>query len=183
MVLDIIVVIALVFGIYKGAKNGLFVSIAAFISLLLGVIAALKFSNVVKDSLYSYFGWDSTFLPLISFLITFFAAIFLVKFIAKLITNLLHTVYLGFINRIFGAVFQVAVVVLLVCLTLSLFDKFNTDYMFVSKAELDSSYSYVMYLELSQHFFPRFFELVNNLFEKSVEVLNTSTPLLNSESF
>lgn len=183
MILDIIVGIALIFGIYKGAKNGLFVSVAAFVSLLIGIIAALKFSNVVKDALFSYFGWDSTFLPLISFLITFFAAILVVKFIAKMITNLLQAVYLGFVNRIFGAVFQVFVVVLLVSLGLSLFDKFNANFAFVTPQELNTSYSYRVYLELSQHFFPSFFSLVNNLFEKSVEVINTSTPSFNSDSF
>lgn len=175
MILDLFVAIALIFGIYKGAKEGLFVSIAAFISLLIGVIAALKFSNVMKDYLYSDLGWDSSFLPLIAFLLTFFLAVLGVKFIAKLITRLLQAVYLGFLNRIFGAVFQILVVVLLVCLALSIFDRVNAIYPMFTKQELDLSHSYVVYQEISKHIFPSFFALVDHLFDKSSQLINSDS--------
>ncbi|MHC5363243.1 CvpA family protein [Myroides sp. LJL110] len=171
MILDLFVAIALIFGIYKGAKQGLFVSIAAFISLLIGVIIALKFSNVIKGYLYSSLGWDSSFLPIIAFVLTFFLAVLCVKLVAKLITHLLQAVYLGFLNRIFGAIFQILVVILLVSLFLSLFDKLNAIYPMISKQELELSHSYRIYQEISKHIFPSFFALIDSLFETSSQFI------------
>lgn len=182
MLLDIIVGIALVYAIYKGAKDGLFVSVAAFLALLIGIIGALKFSYIIKNFLFNQFGWESSFLPVVAFILTFFIAVLIVKVIAKLITKLFEAVFLGFLNRLFGAVFQILVVVLLVSVFLSLFDQINAILLMVNQESLMNSISYRTYLVLSDSVFPSFFELVKALFEKSIDVIKTPMPLYESES-
>ena len=171
MLLDTIVLIALVFGIYKGAKVGLFVSVTAFLSLGIGVLGALKFSNIIKSFLIKSLNWDSSLLPLISFVLTFFIVLLLVKMLAKLMTSFFETIYLGFVNRCLGATFQILVVILVVSLFLSFFEGFNNIFKFVTQEQLMSSYSYKTYLVLSEDILPSFFNLVQYLFKSSVEVV------------
>ncbi|MTG97922.1 MULTISPECIES: CvpA family protein [Myroides] len=173
MVLDIITGIVLVYGIYIGLKKGLFVSVAAFLSILIGIIGALKFSNVVKELLFTKLGWDTSFLPIISFILTFFLSILLVKFVANMLTKVFETVYLGFVNRLFGALFQILVVILVGSVFLSLFDEVNNIFKLVETETLQQSYSYKTYLVLSEDILPSLYNMVKSLFARSVDMLTT----------
>lgn len=171
MILDILVGLGLLVGLYKGAKEGFFVSLAAFLSLLVGVITALKFSNLLKDYFHESLQWESTFVPIISFILTFIVAVLIVKMIARMITHVLQAIYLGFINRILGAIFQVLVVVLLLCVILSFFDHLNEWTQLITQEELSKSYSYRFYSYISHNYFHGFFKLVNDLFQRGVVII------------
>ncbi|MEC4113226.1 CvpA family protein [Myroides pelagicus] len=173
MILDIIVGIALVYSIYIGFQKGLFVSVAAFLSILIGVIGALKFSNVLKAWLYTELGWNTSLLPIISFVAAFFISILVVKFIANMLTKVFESVYLGFVNRLFGAVFQVLVVVLVGSVLLSFFDELNKAVQLVNQDTLLLSYSYQVYMVLSEELLPSLYAMVKTLFEQSVDILTT----------
>ncbi|WP_158209812.1 CvpA family protein [Myroides phaeus] len=176
MFLDVIALIALVFALYKGIKDGFFVSVVAFLAIFIGAIGALKFSNVVKEFLFESFGWQTSFLPVIAFVLTFFFAILIAKFLANMVTKFFDAVFLGMFNRFFGALFQVLVVVLVGSMLLSFFDQMNDIFQVVEKETLEASYSYQVYLVVSDSILPSFFQLIKTLFEKSVEVLHTTTP-------
>ena len=176
MILDIMVLLALAFGVFKGFKNGFFVSVVAFLSLLIGTMGALKFSNVVKDFLQHKWGWESSFLPVVSFVIAFILAILVVRLAAQITTKLFETAFLGFFNRLLGAVFQILVVILMMSLFYAVFDQVNSRITLIGPDALASSKSYVLYLFVSEHIFPSLFDMVRYLFEKSVDVLQTHTP-------
>lgn len=176
MILDILVILALAFGVFKGIKNGFFVSVVAFLSLLIGTMGALKFSNVVKDFLQQKWGWESSFLPVLSFVITFVLAILAVRLAAKITTKIFEAAFLGFFNRLLGALFQILVVLLLMSLVYSVMDQINSRITMISPETLATSKSYSVYLFVSEHIFPSLFEMVKHLFEKSVDVLQTPTP-------
>ncbi|MBN8105877.1 hypothetical protein J0J22_23945, partial [Vibrio vulnificus] len=72
--------------------------------------------------------------------------------------------------------FQVLVVVLVGSMLLSFFDQINNIFQVVKKETLEASYSYQVYLVVSDSILPSFFQLIKTLFEKSVEVLHTTTP-------
>lgn len=174
--LDMLALIALGFGLFRGIKDGFFVSVVSFLSLLIGTMGALKFSNVVKGFLQEKWGWESSFLPILSFIIAFFLAILFVRFAAKLTTKLFEAAFLGFFNRVLGALFQVLVVILMMSLTYAVFDQINSRITMVNETTLAASRSYQLYLFVSEHIFPSLFEMVKYLFEKSVDVLKTPTP-------
>jgi membrane protein required for colicin V production len=171
MILDILVLIALSYGIYKGVSDGLFVSVASFLSLLIGTIGALKFSNVIKGFLYETVGWDSKFLPVLSFVIAFLITVFLVRLVAQFMTKVFQAVFLGFFNRLTGAVFYILIVALVICLILSLFDQINVNHFLIDQDTLMRSYSYRYYLMVSESVFPDFFKLIQDLFAKSAELI------------
>lgn len=176
MLFDFIFLVALVFGAFKGIKDGLFVSVVAFLSLLIGTMGALKFSNVVKSFIQTKWGWDSSFLPLLSFAVAFVLAVLCARFVAKAVTKLFDVVFLGIFNRIAGVLFQVLVVILMTSLAFALFDQFNDKFEVVKQETLLTSKSYQIYLFVSEHIFPSLFQMVNYLFEKSVDVIKTPTP-------
>lgn len=171
MVLDVLVLIAVVYGVYKGASDGLFVSAASFLSLLIGTIAVLKFSNVIKVFLHDRLGWDSEFVPVLSFIVTFLIAVFLVHLVARFMTKVFQVVFLGFFNRLCGAVFYILIVTLMVCLVLSLFDQINVNHYLIDQDTLMKAYSYRYYVIISENIFPEFFQLIQNLFVRSAALI------------
>ncbi|MBB1150949.1 MULTISPECIES: CvpA family protein [unclassified Myroides] len=176
MLLDILVVLALAFGVFKGVQKGFFVSVVAFLSLLIGTIGALKFSNVVKDFLQQQWGWESSFLPVFSFVIAFILAILVVRLAAQIATKVFEAAFLGLFNRLLGAIFQLFVVILVMSLLYALVDQINSFFILVSPETLNQAKSYQIYLFVSEHIFPSLFQMVAYLFEKSVDVLQTPTP-------
>lgn len=160
MVLDILVLIALAFGIFQGLKNGLFVSVVAFLSLLIGTMGALKFSNIIKDFLHQKWGWESSFLPLVSFVVAFVLAILAVRLAAQVTTKIFEAAFLGFFNRMLGALFQILVVILMMSLVYALMDQINSRIPLVGSETLASSKSYQVYLFVSEHIFPSLFAMV-----------------------
>ena len=70
--LDIIIGILLVWGLYKGLKNGLFVELASLIALIAGIYGAIHFSYITGDYLAEQFDWSDQYLKIAAFLITFF---------------------------------------------------------------------------------------------------------------
>lgn len=176
MVLDILVLLALAFGVFKGFKNGFFVSVVAFLSLLIGTMGALKFSTVVKDFLQHKWGWESSFLPVLSFVIAFILAILAVRLAAQVTTKIFEAAFLGFFNRMLGALFQLLVVLLMMSLVYAVVDQINTRFPMIGPDTLAASTSYQVYGFVSEHIFPSLFDMVKYLFEKSVDVLQTPTP-------
>ena len=49
--LDIILAMLLIYGLYKGLKNGFFVEIASLVALIAGLFGAIHFSYIVGDYL------------------------------------------------------------------------------------------------------------------------------------
>ncbi|MDR2222794.1 MAG: CvpA family protein [Flavobacteriaceae bacterium] len=177
MFLDCLVVIALGFGVYKGMTQGFFVSLASFLSLMIGTIGALKFSNLIKDFLYNSLGWDSKFVPVMAFVLAFFLAVFLTRLLAKFITKMFEAVMLGLVNRLLGILFQFLLTSFMVCLVLSMFDEININHFLASEETLNTSTAYRMYQSISQDIWPSVFQMVKHLFEKSVDVITTTTPV------
>lgn len=176
MILDVLVLMALAFGVFKGFKNGFFVSVVAFLSLLIGTMGALKFSTVVKDFLQQKWGWESSFLPILSFIIAFVLAILAVRLAAQVTTKVFEAAFLGFFNRMLGALFQIFVVILMMSLVYALMDQINSYIPLIRPETLATAKSYQVYLFVSEHIFPSLFDMVKHLFEKSVDVLQTPTP-------
>lgn len=171
MILDVIVLLFVIYGFYKGIREGFFVSVAAFLSFMIGVIAALKFSNIIKSYMYLRFSWDSTFMSIVAFVVTFSLAIFFVHLVAKIVTKIINVMYLGLFNRLLGGLFEVLRVLLFACILLSLFEKFNMTYIFITQEALQSSRFYVFYTSVAQDILPSLFHLVDTLFDKSVDVI------------
>jgi len=103
--LDIILIIPLLWGLYKGFSKGLIIEAATLIGFGLAVWGAVKFHDFLSRWMSDSLGWTSKYLPLISFAVIFIGVILIVIGVAKLIEKFVKAVSLGFLNKLGGAVF------------------------------------------------------------------------------
>lgn len=108
MIIDIIYAILLVLAIIKGFQRGLIVGIFSFVALVVGLAAALKLSTVVAGYIGDSVHISAEWLPFISFLVVFIGVVLLIRLGAKAIESAVEVVMLGWLNRMGGIFFYVA---------------------------------------------------------------------------
>jgi membrane protein required for colicin V production len=106
-ILDIILGLFLVYGLYKGLKNGLFVEIASLAAIIIGLYGAIKFSYLTGSYLSQNMDWDENYIKLAAFIITFLAIVILVNMAGKILTKIADFAMLGLLNKITGGVFGI----------------------------------------------------------------------------
>jgi membrane protein required for colicin V production len=141
-IFDIAIAIPLVWGLYKGFSKGFIQALATLVALVLGVIGAIKFSDVTSTFLADNLTIDPTYLPLISFAITFIGIIIGVHFLARLLDKMLKAVALGLVNKIAGAVFGVAKYAFIVSVILIALNYINAQTNFIPQQKISSSLLY-----------------------------------------
>ena len=102
---DVIIIIPLIWGAYKGFKKGFIIEIASFIALGLGVWGGIKFSAISAKYLSEAFDISEKIMPLISFAVTFILIVIVVFMLAKMLQKIISMIALGFINKAAGSLF------------------------------------------------------------------------------
>ncbi len=102
MLLDGIILAILLGAFLAGYRKGIIYMIFFFLGLLLGIIAALKFSTVTAGYLLEWFHVGEKWLPILSLAVTFLGTFLLVRFVAAFLERILKTIHLNFINKLVG---------------------------------------------------------------------------------
>lgn len=152
--LDIIFVIPLLWGAYKGFSKGLVLEMASFVALGLGVWGGLKFSYVSAEYLSKLFDISVKLMPLISFSVVFIIIVVAVFLLAKLLQSILKKAALGLINRLLGLVFGVLKFAFILSIILNLINVFNKEVEFITSEKKDSSLLYQPIEKISQLLIP-----------------------------
>ncbi|KAB7528488.1 CvpA family protein [Flagellimonas olearia] len=124
--LDIVIGILLVWGLYKGLKNGLFVEIASLAALIAGIYGAIHFSYITGNYLAQHMNWSEQYMNIAAFLITFFAIILLVNFAGKFLTKIADFAMLGLLNKLAGGIFGALKVAVILGAMLIFFERLAT---------------------------------------------------------
>lgn len=103
--LDVIILIPLIWGIYKGFTRGLIVELASIVAVILAVWGAVTFSDKVAHYLRDTFNWQLAHSSLLVFTLLFIAILILVMLLGKLLTGIVDAVALGIANKLLGALF------------------------------------------------------------------------------
>lgn len=140
--LDIILGALLAFALYKGIVNGLFIELASFLSLILGIYLAVRFSVITKDILADFVHWNPNTIQVIAFLLTFILVVIGIHFLAKILTGIVDFAFLGWINKLGGGIFRVLKTVLIIGIVFSLFEKINHNHFLAKQETLDQSIFY-----------------------------------------
>lgn len=162
-ILDIILSVLLVYGLYKGFSKGLFVEVASLLSLLVGLYGAIHFSFFAENWLETKMDWDAKYIQIVAFAITFFGLLFLVSLVGKLLTKIIDAAQLGLLNKLAGAAFGVAKIALIVSVLINLFSKLNDTITFVDKDTLDNTVLYHKVKDFAPTIFPSIMDEVENL--------------------
>lgn len=103
--LDIIILVGLGIGFWKGLLNGFFVELTSLVALIAGIYAAIFFSNVAGEWIREHTEWDEIYVTIAGFIATFVIIAFTLKYLGKVLTKVINTAKLGAINKFAGAAF------------------------------------------------------------------------------
>lgn len=109
MVLDLIFVVIILLAVLRGYQRGLIVGVFSFVAVIIGLAAAMKLSTVAADKIGKVVKISEQWLPLISFAVVFLIVVLLIRWGAKAIEGAVETVMLGWVNRLGGIIFYVAI--------------------------------------------------------------------------
>jgi membrane protein required for colicin V production len=137
--LDIVLGGLLCYSLYKGIRNGLFVELASFLSLILGIYIAIKFSAVIKAILSGWVHWNPYTIQVIAFILTFIVVVIGIYWLGKFLTSIADFAFLGWINSLGGGFFRVLKTILIISVFLTIFEKINYHNYLAKKETLDKS--------------------------------------------
>ena len=153
--IDIVFAVLLGFAVYKGLKNGLFVEVASFVALILGIYLAIKFSNLVGTIFTGIVpSWDPKYIEITAFIITFLLVVIGIHLSAKILTKLADFAFLGWINKIAGVIFSLLKTILALSVVLFIFEKININNMLLSKETQENSIFYNPIQNISKVMYP-----------------------------
>lgn len=165
--IDIVLGILLIWGLYKGLKNGLFVELASLIALIAGIYGSIHFSYIAGDYLSQNMYWNDSYIKIASFLITFIAIVLIVHFAGKLLTKVADFAMLGLLNKIAGAIFGALKVAVILGALLIFLEKATSSFSFVNKETQTDSILYKPIRDIGALVFSAIFQEEENSSSKN----------------
>jgi len=144
--LDIILVIPLLWGLYKGVSKGIIKELASLMALIVGIYGAVHFADSIQPYIKNSLSIESSFLPILSFAITFIGIVLVVRVIGFIVDKIIKLVALGFISRVLGGVFGVLKTAYIISALLLIVNTF--DY-YLNLIPLEQKNASVLYRPLS----------------------------------
>ena len=164
--IDIIIAVILLFGLVKGYMKGLFIEITSLVGLVLGVYGALHFSFYLSDILKENVSWDQSMIQIVSFAGTFLIILLALVFLGKALTKIAETIFLGFFNKLLGAVFGVLKYALILSIVFLIYDQINDSLKFLNKEKSKESVLYEPVKNLAPAIFPNLIKVVEKANKK-----------------
>ena len=124
-IIDFIFLLPLMFFAWSGYKKGLIIEAATLTALILGLYFAIYFSDVAGGFLHKTFNIKEMYMGALSFVVTFVVVVFGVIAIGKALEKIVDILFLGFLNKMAGAVFGIikgALFISILILAFSYFD-------------------------------------------------------------
>ncbi len=137
--LDIILGILLLLGVWKGFKNGLLIELASIVALIAGIYGAIHFSYIAGEYLTAQLNWEERYVTIMAFVVTFLLIVTAVHFAGKLLTKVANIALLGLLNKLAGAVFGALKVAVIVGAILVFLSRANENLRFISEEAQNES--------------------------------------------
>lgn len=173
--LDIILGLLLLWGLWKGLRNGLFVEIASIIALIAGIYGAIHFSYFAGDYLSQNWDWNERYMNIAAFVITFIAIVFIVHIAAKLLTKIANFAMLGLLNKIAGGIFGVVKVAVILGALLVFFERVNAKAGLFKNETMQGSVLYEPIKEIGAFVFSKVLEKNTDVSAPTEETLQANS--------
>ena len=105
--IDIVFLVLVIIAIVKGIQRGFIVAIFSIVAIIIGLAAALKLSTVAAEYLKDSVNISARWLPIVSFILVFLVVVLLVRLGANLLQKTVEIAFLGWLNRLLGALLYV----------------------------------------------------------------------------
>ncbi len=120
---ELIFIGLLALGGIMGFRKGLIAQVSMFLALLLGIWAAIHFSEFTGRYLSAWFNLHGDNAFLASFVVTFAAVVLLVYFVGKFASRLLKVMFLGWVDKLAGLLLGILKMALLLSVVLVIFHR------------------------------------------------------------
>lgn len=150
---DIIIVLFLLYGAFRGFSKGLVVEVATLAGLVLGVCAAVRYSAYTEGVLRDFTGSSSRYLSSVALGMTFLLVLFAVCLSGRMLTHLVHVISLGLVNKWLGAFLGAAKYFIVVCAVLVLADMWDDKFHFISEETREKSLLFRPFLNFAKNIY------------------------------
>lgn len=127
--LDIIILLPLLIGLIRGLMRGFVVELTAIVAIILGFVGTRIWGAAFAIWISKQFAWPEAVCSVVAYALLFLGITLFLNLVAKLISRLFKAVNLGWLNRLFGAIFGVtkwaAIVLFIVLCVHRLDDQFH----------------------------------------------------------
>lgn len=165
MIFDLIFLTIFVWAAYRGFTNGFIIQLATFAALVLGIFGAIKFTGYLSEILTDKISVNPDYIPIITFAAIFIVIVIIVHLLARVLEKVVDMVALGFVNKLFGAIFSMLKFALIISGILVILNKANDRYSFLPEEKIEQSKSY----KPLSRFAPLIFPYLN--FEKPLDFI------------
>ena len=101
--LDLVILLPLIYGAYKGYKRGFIMSLFMLLAVIVGLYAAFHFTDVIVSYGQEHFEWTSKYISPITFLSLFLVVGAGVYFGGKVLESVIKLAKLSVLNSLAGA--------------------------------------------------------------------------------
>lgn len=148
--IDILLLIPLLYGAYKGFSKGLIIEVATFLGLVLGVYVAIKFSGYTEVLLRDFLDLNSKYLSYIALSVTFLLVVIAIHILGKMLTKLIDLISLGLINKLLGIWLGLMKYFIVLCVILLLVNALDDKFHFIRPETRSGSLLYNPILRFAQ---------------------------------
>lgn len=103
MALDLVYAIILLLAMVHGYRKGIIHSIVTLIALIVGLLAAVRFSEIAATYIDKWFNISGNYLPLIAFVAVFIGLYLLFRLLEQALEGFFKLIKLNFLNQLAGA--------------------------------------------------------------------------------
>lgn len=140
---DLILIIPVLWGLYRGFMNGVIMEAATLSAFFLGTWGGIHLSDKMAALLKSWTGSESPYIPIISFSLVFVGILVIVFLTAKMVQRFVEDgIALGLVNKIAGAAFGGLKFALLLSLLLFVIDAVSNNPPLIPQKIKDESLLY-----------------------------------------
>ena len=151
--IDIAIALLLVWGVARGGYRGLVLEITGLLAIALAVYGAV-YTTFLQDFFTQDLHWESPYTVIVAKGITFLVIFIGIMLLGKLLTRVLKLVFLGWLNRVLGAVFGFLKMFLLMAFAINYLSDFNEKAQVVDQETINQSVLLDTFKETQDIIFP-----------------------------
>lgn len=136
--LDLVALVVLGFGFYAGYSRGVIKTLFSIVSIVLGILIAMKISPYIISFLKSAFQMNDQVALIAGFVITLVLVIAIISFFGNMVEKMLKTINLNTLNKLLGGILFAFIFLLL----LGMAEKFLTELGVITAEHIEKSISY-----------------------------------------
>jgi len=152
--IDIVFLLCLLCGAYKGFKKGFIIQSCMILGLALAIWGGFTFTGKLEPFMQKHFQMSDAVCHIISFIIVFVLILTLVYISGYLVSKVVDFVVLGMINRLAGATFGIFANALILSVLILFFDRVNEKKQFVASETFEKTYLYKPIGKVAPAIFP-----------------------------